>query len=138
MDAGTSKRAHGQDLRQELDESATKRRRLTPPSDSQPAAPMMAHQVNPSPYAGPAANRNQETQCLEHHQHLSLQWAAPTYGLPEGTVGSAPQLVSVGGHQPPVRTSRLPMINHQMRLIWQRLVEERHHHRLEEIDGIAP
>ncbi|KAH6945517.1 hypothetical protein HPB50_008828 [Hyalomma asiaticum] len=140
MDAGTSKRAHGQDLPQELDESAAKRRRHAPSSGSQAAAPVMSHHhMNSSPHAGPQdVNMSEDTQRLEHHQHVNVQWSAPTWRPPEGTVRSLPQLVTVGQRQPPVRIRRIPLINHQMHLIWQRLIEERDHPMLEDPDGPAP
>ncbi|XP_037502710.1 uncharacterized protein LOC119377207 [Rhipicephalus sanguineus] len=136
MDAGTPKRAYSMDHPQGLDEATVKRRKLTPSSNIPPTAPIMAHQINPSPYAGVSVTSMcEEMQWLQHHQQHCLQWAVATYRLPEATVGSVPQDASVGGHRLPVHLGHPPFINQQMGLICERLMNERHRRVREDVDG---
>ncbi|KAH6948824.1 hypothetical protein HPB50_026560 [Hyalomma asiaticum] len=120
MDAGRLKRAHSL---QEWDKSAAKRRRITPSSRTHPADSMISHESYPSPYGGlPDVNIYEEMQPLEHHQQHCLQWKAPVCRLPEATVGTVAQLVSVERHDSPVPMDHPPLVNRQMDRICQPLM----------------
>ncbi|KAH6948826.1 hypothetical protein HPB50_026562 [Hyalomma asiaticum] len=85
---------------------------------------MTSHQIYPSPYGGlPDVNMYEEMQPLENHQQLCLQWKAPTCRLPEATVGTVAQLVSVERHDSPVPMDHPPLVNRQMDRICQPLID---------------
>ncbi|XP_050050030.1 uncharacterized protein [Dermacentor andersoni] len=137
MDAGPSKRAHGWDHLQGLDEASAKRPRLTLSSDTPPTAPAMAHQMDPSPSAGvPVANMHEEMEWIHHHQELCLQWAASRSRLPEGPVSSLLRQASMEEDLPPAHLGHAPFINFQMGLICERMMKERQNRTREEFDHV--